>query len=153
MEVEVRTGPEWERFARALKQADKPLQREVRKAVNKAAKPAQKAIKAGIPRYMPSGYAPVLTKSLRLRTQQQAMGVRIVAAATGKSRPREIRRMEQGVLRAPSWPRGRRANWQWHNQAIPPGFFTKPIRDLEDELRTEVGRAVREVLERVAAGG
>lgn len=150
MEVEVRPGPEWERFARALRQADKPLQREVRKAVNKAVKPAHKAIRAGIPRYMPSGYAPVLAKSLKLRTQQQTMGVRIVAAARGKVKPREIRRMEAGVLRAPSWPKGRRAKWKWHEQAIPRGFFTEPVNALADELRAEVGRAVRAVLEQVA---
>jgi len=45
-------------------------------------------------------------------------------SADGRS---DIRRLDAGRVRAPSW--GRRGRGSWHTQSVPSGFFTQPVSD------------------------
>ena len=151
MEVEVRGDVEKLRaLSRRLKaQGEKGLTKELRSGISRAAKPLQADVRAGIPQYLPSGYAPVLQGALRLRTSITQSGVRITAAGKGKRRPREVRRMDGGVLRHPVFGRYRDP---WVNQAVRPGFFRAPIQAGAPQVRTQIKQVIDAVATKLAGG-
>lgn len=135
------------RAAAKLRAGTRDTKREYLAAVRVGLRPMQTEVRAGVPRYLPSGYAPVLSKSLRLVTAAASGEVEVRARAKGrKGHDRDIGRMERGMLRAPSWPRGKRAGWSWHGQRVRPGFFSEPIRRRKDEIKA----AIRDAMHRIA---
>lgn len=136
--------------AAKLKAGTRDARREYLASARTAVRPAQQSVRAAIPRYLPSGYAPILQKSMRVVTAAAAGQVEIRGRARGrKGHERDIGRMERGTLRAPSWP-GRRARkkWKWHGQRIPRGFFSEPIRKHGPEIRAAIVRAMHQVARR-----
>lgn len=153
MDINVTLSDNWNDVVFRLQRFDSAdLRREYGKAVREGAKGAPAAVRAAVPQYMPSGYAPVLAPALRFTVKPNPGGVTITARGRGKGHPREIGRMEAGVLRAPNYPRGRRANWTWHNQAIRPGFFSKPITKLEPQIREAVRKAMQRIADKIVKG-
>lgn len=146
------TGEAEARAAAArLRAGTRDARREYLGEVRDALRPAQKAVRAAIPRYLPSGYAPDLQASMRLVTAAAAGQVEVRGRAKGRrGHERDIKRMERGTLRAPSWPRGRRAGWKWHGQRIPRGFFSKPLLEHGDEVRAAIAKAMRRIAGRSA---
>jgi hypothetical protein len=95
------------------------------------------------PRYMPSGYTPVLVSDLRATTSVRfagsSPGVSVkVSAPTGGPRGRAVRALERGELRAPSWPSGPRSTWRWHRQHIPAGFSSDPLKAVRPQIVREI---------------
>lgn len=56
----------------------------------------------------------------------------------------DIKRIDDGRVRAPSW--GHKTRASWHNQSVTPGFFTEPAAAAKD-WHDDVDRAVDEALE------
>lgn len=152
MEFEVRGDVAGLRaIAKQLKAVDdKTLTREFRKGIQRAARPLQTKVKAGVPQYLPSGYAQTLQKALALRTGVLQSGVRITATGKGKRRPREVARMDAGVLRHPVFGRYRDP---WVNQRVKPGFFRDPLRAGAPDVRKAIADVLDRVAAKIAAGG
>lgn len=151
LQVRLTGAAEARAAAEKLRAGTKDARAEYVAAVRRELLPVQREVRVGIPRYLPSGYAPTLAKSMRLSTASAGGTVEVRGRARGrKGHDRDIGRMDRGVLRAPSWPRGRRATWKWHAQAIPRGFFTDPIRNRRNEIRAAIVRAMQRVARRSA---
>lgn len=157
VDVRVSGGDEFARVARRLKYVDSPtLQREYQGGIRKAVAPLQKAVRADIPDYMPSGYAPALASDLRLRsTVSGTTGVRI----TGRAAGRAVRQLERGNLRHPVWgyvrfsrALNRHTANPWVSQRIPPHFFTEPIRRGAGHIRAALVEVLEDVLRKIAKG-
>ncbi len=151
MRIEVKAGPEFELAARRLYAAGRlELEREYRKGILKAVRPAGPLVKASTPEYLPNsgGYSAVIAAALRIRSATDGSGVTI----TAKAGRRQLENLEGGGLRAPSYPRGRRARWSWHNQRVRPRFFTEPIDTLKPQIRDGIVEAMQDVANKIVEG-
>jgi len=61
----------------------------------------------------------------------------------------DIRAIDRGRVRAPSW--GHRGPGAWHTQGVAPGFFTRPAADAT-EWRKAIDRAVDAALDTIRRG-
>lgn len=126
---------------------NKELEKELRKGVARAMKPATKAVRDQIPQHMPSGYAPVLSSALKLRTSNLASGLRITGEAKGNPRPRKVTDLNAGRLRHPLF--GNRD--KWYVQAVLPEFFDGPLRGQRDNIQRELEKTLAEVAAKLTA--
>ena len=147
MDIKVTGADEFADLSRALKAAgDKGMQRELAKAMNRVTKPLTLGVKASVADYVPSAYAAVLAPSLRVTTRRSASargaGVRLTAkASTGRGKPRELSRLDAGVLRHPGWGNRR----FWYSQPVRPGFYTRELEQGAPRVRRELVEAIRTV--------
>jgi hypothetical protein len=136
LEVSINGAATLHRVAAQMRtEANKPLAREMGKAIAKATEPVKVEIKAEAERVMPSegGYRSLLTKSLRWRMSRRSAGqtaqVILATYADGTSERRDIVALERGSLRHPIWGRSRRI--KVGNRAgtiIPNGWAVTTIR-------------------------
>lgn len=167
MQVDVLGGHQLAEMSRRLKQAGrKDLDRELDKALRGGAKAVQDAVARDSPLYMPDGYELVFRASLEFKTQLRKVNgnrVTIILTATGRTRPREIRRLESGVIRHPVFGRTRkvRRHWvyransianPWVDQAIRPHFFTEPAKRSAPAVREELKQAMHRVAQKIEKG-
>ena len=133
---------------RALKDlGDKGLGKEMGRQLRAATRPLAKEIRAEVPKAMPSGYAPVLSKSLRFRQAvketQQTARVTYRVYGDGRRERRDVVRLNAGVLRHPVF--GRRRD-SWVDQRVRKGFVDRPV----DRMQPQVTRQMEAVLDYVA---
>lgn len=136
-----------EQAARALRGSDKKYRRELFRALNSVAKPLRQKVIDSIGQYMPSGYAPALSKSYSQRTQVKTgrdPAVRLLGTTRGKVK-RRTRRLESGKLSHPVF--GNREVWV--AQDVKPGFFSEPIAGEADQVRAEMEKAIVAVHEQI----
>jgi hypothetical protein len=146
VQVTVRGGNAAHALAKRLKALnDKDLQKELSRGVAKAMRPAAKEVKASVPEYMPSGYAPTLTKALSLRTSNLASGLRITGTAKGNPRPRKVGDLNKGRLRHPLWGNRER----WYTQTVRPRFFDEPLERQGTAVRTELDKVLAGVAAKI----
>lgn len=79
----------------------------------------------------------------------RAAGVRLKGGRNSSGGRSDMRRINAGKIRHPSW--GRRGVGQWHNQTVAAGFFTKPVTETT-EWRDACDRALDEALEVIRRG-
>ncbi|MEO3923013.1 hypothetical protein ABGB07_03905 [Micromonosporaceae bacterium B7E4] len=132
---------------RALKQVgDQGLGKQMAKQLRAATRPLAKEIRAEVPKAMPSGYAPVLSKSLRFRQSikeaRQTATVVYRVYADGQTERRDLPTLNRGRLRHPVYGRRRQP---WVNQRVRPGVVDRPV----DRLAPQVGREMAAVLDYV----
>lgn len=150
--IRVRGYAELFTLAERLKNAPKEQQKLYRKAILKSARPGQKAVKTSVPQYMPSGYAPVLKKNLRMRTKigkRGGVSVRIVAKAKGQQKLRHVGPHNEGVLRHPVFGRRRQP---WVAQRVRRGFFSEPLLKTRPAIQVALLKAMSEVADNIAKG-
>ncbi|MGA4726294.1 hypothetical protein ACPB67_02640 [Micromonospora taraxaci] len=117
-----------------------------------AAMPLGPAVAAEVPKAMPSGYAPVLSRSLQFRTQVRAF--KYVARATwrvygdGQQERRDVPSLNRGVLRHPLF--GNRERWV--DQKVRKGFVDRPVDRLGVDVRREMNKVVDQVADKIARG-
>ncbi|MGN9802068.1 hypothetical protein [Micromonospora sp. L32] len=117
-----------------------------------AAAPLKPAVLAEVPRTMPSGYAPVLSRSLQFRTTVRAF--KHVARATwrvygdGRRERRDVPALNRGVLKHPTF--GRRN--QWVAQSVRRGFVDRPADRLAPAVRREMNVVIDKVAEKILKG-
>lgn len=148
MDLDISGLAELERLAERLTAAGKDQEKTLRKAILAAARPAQQSVKTRLGEFMPSGYAPILSKALRMRTTVRRSAVSITAKAQGKKEPRHIGPQEQGILRHPVF--GNRK--KWIAQQVKSGFFTQPIIDYRPTFVKELSQALDDIAEKIAKG-
>lgn len=159
LDVDVHVSTNYRLVAARLRQAaGGELQREMQRAIAKEAEPAQAAVKSAVPDYMPKrgGYAAEFAAALQLRTSRRGGGVRITAEAAGKTMKRDVGAREKGSLRHPVYGRVKVSHRQkriierpWVGQAVPPHFFTEPIREHVDEIQQAIHDAVQRVADKI----
>lgn len=126
---------------------NKELTKELQKGVRNGAKKIPTAVKQAVPDYMPSGYAPVLARSLQFRTKNLASGLTVQATAKGNPRPRRITAIDAGTLRHPLWGNRR----HWYAQRVRAGFFTEPAENSRDAVRAELEKVLHDVAEKIVS--
>lgn len=125
---------------RALKQVGATgLGKDMDKAFRKATKPLEPAIKSEALSAMPSGYGPVLSRSLAFRlasrTARQSTQLRFRVYADGQQERRDIPTINKGRLRHPVYGRRRQP---WVTQQVRPGFVDRPVNRLVPQIRKEM---------------
>lgn len=133
------------------------------RGLQKAARPLKPAIQASAVRVLPKrgGYGPLMSASVRLRTQARerrgSASVHITVWAKGKTDKRDVARINAGMLRHPVFGRTRRlkrhAKWRatsksnpWVAQKVRRGFVDRPV----DQLTPDVVREMHAVVDWVA---
>ena len=144
----VKGGNRAHQLGKQLKQlGNKELEKELRRGISRSMRPATKAVRAAVPEYMPSGYAPTLAGALQLRTSNLASGLRITGQAKGNPRPRKVTDLNSGRLRHPLF--GDREHW--FQQAVKPRFFDEPLEGQRDQIRGELDRVLAEVAAKISS--
>lgn len=124
----------------ALKQVGATgLGRQMDAGFKAAVKPLGPEIVAEVPKAMPSGYAPVLSRSLTFRlasrTARQSTELRYRVYGDGQTERRDVPALNKGLLRHPVYGRRRKA---WVAQKVRPGFVDVPFKRLEPKVRKEM---------------
>lgn len=105
----------------------------LRKEVTAAVPPVRKKIKASAIAILPAGGGlNAWVAAARVRSVVKARGHTVTVELRGgrssaNKKKSDIDAIDRGRVRHPSW--GRRTAGQWHNQAVPPGFFATPAGD------------------------
>mgnify|MGYP003389888735 CR=1 FL=1 len=142
-----------ERFAtlsRALRQlGDKELRRELYAGINRSAKPLTEQVKASTDQFLPTRYAAVLSRSLKVKTRRRAgRDPAIYLVATARSAggaTRDIRSLNRGRLRHPLFGNRR---W-WYNQRVRPDWWNDPLLRGAPAVRDELLRVMEDVARKV----
>lgn len=140
MDVRISGADQIHALARHIKAlGDAGLGREMAVALTKAVEPVGKAItrEAGI--VAPSGYEPVLTRSLQhrrtVRASRTQASVRLTTTAKGKQENRDLPSLNAGRLRHPVF--GRRKN-PWTVTGIPSGFYDRGTEKAAGEAEKQL---------------
>lgn len=152
MDLRVQGAQQFRDLALRCKAADKALMTELRKGVGKAVRPLGEQIRAEVPAAMPSGYAPVLSRSLRHRVSTRTgvanFGVSLTTFAEGKSDRRRVVAMDRGSLRHPLFGNRNR----WYATRVRPGFWSRPVEDGKDDAVRGAVKAMDQVAAKIAGG-
>lgn len=143
---------------RDLKRFDgrKEVAQQLRKELRKPVPEVRKAIRRRALVIMPQRgglnvYVSKTTITAKVTLSGRTAGVRL----TGKGRKNhkgektDVRRIDQGKIRHPSW--GRRGAGQWHTQTVAAGFFTGPAGEV-DKWRQACEHAVAQAAEVIRRG-
>lgn len=79
----------------------------------------------------------------RIKLTGRGAGVKMIGARKSSRAESDVKRIDAGRVRHPSW--GRRFSGQWHVQSVRPGFFTDPSTEV-DQWREACERAVDKAL-------
>lgn len=151
VEVTLSGAHEMRHVARLLREASRDMDRQLVQGIRRAAAPIGRQIKAGIPRYMPSGYAPTLAASTSTTVsvrRARLPGVRVRVRAKGKVDQRDVRSLNRGVLAHPVF--GNRGTWV--RQRVRAGFVDEPFRELRDKAVAEMAEVIGTVVNGIARG-
>jgi hypothetical protein len=143
---------------REMGKEGKGLQRELYRAISDAAKPVADQIvdPAWLFPFMPDRYAEELAPDLRVTTlkrggQKASVSLRL----RGKTRDRQVQRLNAGLLRHPVFARRGtpRRTWHWKTQTggMRSGFFTDAVRAQAPDIRAKVQQAVHEVGKKITS--
>ncbi|MEW2474607.1 hypothetical protein AB0875_12530 [Micromonospora gifhornensis] len=140
---------------------DRRLSQQMARALQRAAKPLQPAVKASALAVLPSGYGPLMSRSVRVRAaareRRGAASVHLTVTARGAVEKRDVNRINAGVLRHPVFGRTRRLRRHaqhratskvnpWVAQRVRRGFVDRPA----DRLGPDVAREMQSVVDWVA---
>lgn len=123
----------------------------LRKEIERTVPPVRKKIKASAMAILPAGGGlNAWVAAGRVRSTVKARGHSVTVELRGgrssiTKKKSDFDAIDRGRVRAPSW--GRRWAGQWHNQAVPAGFFAKPAGDASEwgkAVDTAVVTALRE---------
>lgn len=141
--LEIKGGEQFAAVARAFRQAEGELPRELVKALERSAKPLRKDAKASALEHLPSsGGLNHIVAGARMTVRRIANGVRIVAKGID-----QLRLTNQGKIVHPTY--GHRPR---KLQPIPKAkdWFTRPLRDGEPKVRKELVKALDKIARRIA---
>lgn len=132
------------------------------KQTREAMKPTKADVVAATKR-LPSGYAPLMAKAVRVATRVTSAGSTIKGtarvSAMGKGEKRDVAAINLGRLRHPLF--GRRVDWvsrrgklvkAWHDTAVRPRFVSDPIDDLADRIGDGARKAADGTADRIVRG-
>lgn len=130
---------------------DKGLGKQMGKALREAAKPLKPAVRAEALASMPSGYGPVLSRSLRFRQAVKESAhtahVTVRVYGDGRRQRRMVPNLNRGQLRHPLY--GNREFW--FDQAVRAGFVDRPFNRLKPGVAREMQRVIDDVAKQIGA--
>lgn len=110
------------------------------------------------PSFMPSGYAPLIQRDVKIRTHVRGSRVTAtVSAPTGGSTGRDMKARERGSLRHPVFAKGTRRHsfvrdgvevirgWRWVGQRIKPGFATTGLKAVRPQILRELDLELHDI--------
>lgn len=154
MQVRVAGGRDLTGVRRDLRRlGDRDLSRQMSRALGRAAKPVKPAVQKSAADLLPSGYGPLMSKSVRLRTTTResrgAASLVITVFAAGKQEHRDVVRVNKGMLRHPVYGRRRKP---WVNQKVRRGFVDRPVDRLGPDMRREMQAVVDWIADQITRG-
>lgn len=137
--------------ARLLRKAAiRDLKAEMRKGQREAFKPLETAIREEAAKSLPSGYGPLMAKAVKVnvRTGAGATAYTVRIYARGRTELRDVRVINDGILRHPLF--GSRRKGHWFAQRVRPGFVFRPVEAIWDRVMDKSVDAVERVITRIA---
>lgn len=137
-------------LAKRLKDAGEGgLQKELSQGIDAAVQPFEAKIRDpfSLYPYMPDRYANVLEADLKVSASKQSSRVRygVQVRVQGRTRNRQVRNLEAGMLRHPVFGRMSQP-WKTQFDGMKAGFFA----DAVDEVRPQIVRDIRAVVKRIS---
>jgi hypothetical protein len=150
-------GTDIRAFARELKAFDdrRVVLKALRSAIRKPFPAVRAKVKASARAILPKAgglneWVAAIRVNLQVKaTTTRAAGVIVKGGRNSVGDRSDVRAIDRGRVRAPSW--GRRGNGAWHTVLVEPGFFTKPVTEAQ-EWHAEIDRAVDEALNTIRRG-
>lgn len=146
----------FDQLVRELKAFDarREIVRAMSKGIRKGAPGVRKKIRAAALSLLPSegglgAWVAQIRINMRIKTSGRRAGVTLVGGRNSVGGRSDIRAIDRGRVRAPSW--GRRSKGSWHTQTVPDGFFTRTAAEAS-EWRAGVDREVDLALEQLRRG-
>lgn len=87
--------------------------------------------------------------NLKIKTSGRRAGITLTGGRNSEGGRSDIRAIDRGRVRAPSW--GRRTKGSWHSQTVPDGYFTATAA-AEDGWRRNVDQEVDRALDTLRRG-
>lgn len=149
----VRGTLELRRVARILRDAPPELRKEMRANIRQASKPFVEKVKAETPGSVPARYAGVLGPAIKGNISTalggSGLGYTIILHAKGKSEDRDLRAVEDGILRHKTFGRAHTKTGKslWFAQKVRGGMVARSV----DELGRQVAREIEEAVDHMAA--
>jgi hypothetical protein len=145
------------RVARLLKDAPTELKKAFRAAMREPVKPFIATVRAETLGSVPSGYGPLLARSIRATVSSgfgSGLGFTLIVSAKGKSEDRDLRRVEDGELRHPVFGRHRRTRRgrkdnPWVGQRVRGGMVGRSADKLGDDVARKIQDGVDKVARRI----
>jgi hypothetical protein len=128
-------------LSRQLKElGDKGLQKELTQAIGKAMKPVKAAIRESARDTLPErgGLGERVARS-RISQRRNKNGLRLVASG-GR---RDL--LDKGSLRHPVFGNPDK----WVDQRVKPGWWSRPVKAAEDDVRREIEQAMQDVVRKL----
>ena len=146
--------------------AGRALGRELDRGLREAARDVETEVRRHTDDYMPRGYEQVFRRALEFRTvvrKTYEHRVTLTATGRGRSRERDLRRMDEGELRHPVYGRWRArrgvnrgkhklAN-PWVAQRIRVGWFTEPAQRAAPAAAKRMEQALNRVADKIEKAG
>jgi hypothetical protein len=144
-------------FARELRgfQDRKVVLKALRVAVRKPFPAVRAKIKARALATLPEGgglnaWVAAIKITLGVKvTSARSAGVVVKGGRNSTGARSDLRAIDRGRVRAPSW--GRRGQGAWHTVLVEPGFFTTPVVEAT-EWHAEIDRAVDDAVQTIRRG-
>lgn len=89
------------------------------------------------------------TITLSVRDRGRSAGIRLRGTRRSGKGKADLKRMDAGRVRHPSW--GRKGPGNWHNQTVPDGWFSTPAGDPQ-QWRDTVTAAVDRAFDQIRRG-
>ena len=146
------TQDDLQRLARDLKGFDdrREILKAFRKTLREPLPELRIAIRASAVANLPSGHGlgewvakASITSSARVTTGRSA-GISIKGGRNSSRHRSDLRRIDAGRVRAPSW--GRRGKDDWHTQTVTVGFFSKPVKEYSERFGRAADAAIAQAL-------
>lgn len=153
MGVEIHLGgtppAEVRRIAALMREQHRTRQRQFNAETRQAMQPLERNIRASVSAYLPSGYAPVMTRAIRVKTLiALRAGIRVRVYATGHHLLRAVRAINDGILRHKLFGNPQR----WYKQAVTPGFVDNPVHKSAEDVYKALDAQAERIRQRVERG-
>jgi hypothetical protein len=135
-------------------EARKEVVEQLRKEIRKPVPAVRKAIRARALDTLPSGgglnvWVSKTRITVQIPVSGRTAGVKLKGGRKSIGGRSDIKRIDQGKVRHPSW--GRRGKGEWHTQTVASEFFTGPAAEAR-EWRVAVFRAIDQALDVIRHG-
>jgi hypothetical protein len=146
-ELRVEGADQLARMNRALKSASPELRRELARGIREGTEPLRQETRQNILSTLPTsgGLATAVHADTTIVSSRRGSPANPGIRLRAKSR-RNVKRMDLGRLRHPLF--GNKD--YWYTQAIPPGWFTKPMLDAAPKLRRVLLKHIDNVARKIA---
>jgi hypothetical protein len=124
------------------------LKKELSKAQRQAFSPLQPAIKTSAAATLPSGYAPVMARAVKVSVRRRGLTTTAEVYARGRRSDRDVPTVDAGRLRHPLF--GNRKSW--HTTRVRSGFVDRPVKELGERIATESLDALERIGNEITRG-